>query len=231
MLWQMSSLFLIEKLIKLVSRRTWYGGPRAELYWKNMVDDSNGLPNAQHKPCVYPESKRFRLASLLPQQSIQPTHSRPPPYKCLVSSFFALSFFIVGFSLLFFTLHCPKTSFRTGKHTKQKFPLISDHHHRRPAAHLHPLSLFIHSFIHSFIHLFTRILPPPLRQRATYTMASLGLITRFMLAALMGFFFLPMAAGPPTLFRSEGEKKDACPRPTHTRVARGTQASLQQPPP
>lgn len=30
----MSSLFLMEKLIKLVSTITWYGGPRASLYWK-----------------------------------------------------------------------------------------------------------------------------------------------------------------------------------------------------
>ena len=30
-----SSLFLIEKLMKLVSIRTWYGGPSCVLYWKN----------------------------------------------------------------------------------------------------------------------------------------------------------------------------------------------------
>ncbi|KAI9922394.1 hypothetical protein PsorP6_000004 [Peronosclerospora sorghi] len=33
-----SSLFLIEKLMKLVSTMTLYGGPSAELYLKNMLD-------------------------------------------------------------------------------------------------------------------------------------------------------------------------------------------------
>lgn len=29
-----STLFLMEKLMKLVSTRTWYGGPSCVLYWK-----------------------------------------------------------------------------------------------------------------------------------------------------------------------------------------------------
>ena len=36
----MSSLFLMEKLIKLVSRRIWYGGPRLVLCLKNNPDDT-----------------------------------------------------------------------------------------------------------------------------------------------------------------------------------------------
>ena len=35
----MSILFLIEKLIKLVSTRTWNGGPSCVLYWKNNALD------------------------------------------------------------------------------------------------------------------------------------------------------------------------------------------------
>lgn len=36
--WTMSSLALMEKLIKLVSTRMWYGGPSWVLYWKNRHD-------------------------------------------------------------------------------------------------------------------------------------------------------------------------------------------------
>lgn len=34
-----SSLFLIEKLMKFVSISTWYGGPSCVLYWKNSADE------------------------------------------------------------------------------------------------------------------------------------------------------------------------------------------------
>ena len=38
-----SSLFLMEKLIKLVSIRTWNGGPNAVLCWKNSSEGYLGL--------------------------------------------------------------------------------------------------------------------------------------------------------------------------------------------
>lgn len=42
-----SSLALMEKLMKLVSTRMWYGGPSCVLYWKNRQDGCWGLRGRQ----------------------------------------------------------------------------------------------------------------------------------------------------------------------------------------
>lgn len=49
--WMISSLFLIEKLMKFVSTIIWYGGPNWVLYLKNMAEDAWGLQN-NLKYCV-----------------------------------------------------------------------------------------------------------------------------------------------------------------------------------
>lgn len=43
------TLFLIEKLMKLVSTNTWYGGPSCVLYLKNRADDTFSLHAAKSK--------------------------------------------------------------------------------------------------------------------------------------------------------------------------------------
>jgi hypothetical protein len=50
--WQRSNLFLMLKFMKLVSRRTRYGGPSAVLYLKNMLVGAWSLPRGQPRDTV-----------------------------------------------------------------------------------------------------------------------------------------------------------------------------------
>lgn len=83
----MSNLFWIEKLIKLVSRRTWKGGPSRVLYWKNNEEGTCGL--AQGKETTIISKTHETIEKFF------------PTYMCLTfpsSSFF---FFSSAFSWFF----------------------------------------------------------------------------------------------------------------------------------